>query len=70
MSTKSRTVGISAKLLSELEAAVANATKGILDSDLAKKACNEMDRMREEMRKKTGILDVAVELVREARDHR
>jgi hypothetical protein len=31
------------------------------------KACKEMDRMREDLRKKVGELDVAVDLIRDAR---
>ena len=68
MSTKTKT-GISPKLLAELQAAVANAANGVRDNVDAKKACREMDRMREELRKEKGILDVAVGLIRETRNN-
>ena len=56
------------KLLADLQEAMGNAAMGIRDPEVAKKACKDMDRMREELRKKVGILDVAADLVRETRD--
>lgn len=38
------------------------------DPDLVRKACERMDQMREELRARIGTVDVAVELIREARD--
>lgn len=38
------------------------------DREAMRRACEEMDRMREETRQRVGIVDVAVELVRDARD--
>ena len=38
------------------------------DRDTMRKACDEMDRLREETRERVGVVDVAVELVRDARD--
>jgi hypothetical protein len=32
------------------------------------KACDEQDRVREELRQRLGELDVAVDLIREVRD--
>ena len=37
------------------------------DPELVRKACEEMDAAREELRKRIGIVDVAVELIRAAR---
>jgi hypothetical protein len=37
------------------------------DPELVRKACEEMDATREEIQRRIGIVDVAVELVREAR---
>jgi hypothetical protein len=37
------------------------------DPELVRKACEEMDATREEIRRRVGIVDIAVELVREAR---
>lgn len=38
------------------------------DRETMRKACEEMDRLREETRHRVGIVDVAVEFVRDARD--
>lgn len=38
------------------------------DRETMRKACEEMDRLREETRERVGIVDVAVEFVRDARD--
>jgi hypothetical protein len=38
------------------------------DRETMRKACEEMDRLREETRARVGVVDVAVELVRDARD--
>jgi hypothetical protein len=38
------------------------------DPEAVRQACEQMDRMREELRAKFGTMEVAVELIREARD--
>jgi len=52
----------------ELEAVVANLGKGPRDLEEVRKACERMDRMREELRQRIGIVDAAVDLVRDARN--
>ena len=37
------------------------------DPEMVRKACEEMDAAREELRKRIGTIEVAVELVRDAR---
>ena len=44
--------------------------KGIRRPDKMKAACERMDRMREENRKLFGEQNIAVDLIRETRDHR
>ena len=39
-----------------------------VDPEAMKRACERMDRMREEMRKRVGEVEVAVSLIRESRD--
>ena len=56
------------KLIEELREALDNAVKGRRDPMTIKKACRDMDRMREETRQAVGILDVAVDLIRQGRD--
>ena len=50
-----------------LEAALKRA-KGVRDPETLKKVIEEMNRSREETRKRIGIVNVAVELVRDARN--
>lgn len=52
----------------ELDAAMARLMKGIRDPEAGRKAREDMDRMREETRQRVGTVEVAVELVRNARD--
>jgi hypothetical protein len=59
---------IPAELIAELRAATERAAKGVRDPEVMRRACERMDRMREELRRRAGDLDVAVELIREARD--
>ena len=59
---------IPAELMAELQKAADNAAKGIRDPEEAKKACEEMDRIREQIRARHGILDIGVPAIRELRD--
>lgn len=59
---------IPADVMAELRAATDRAARGVRDPAVMRRACERMDRMREELRRRTGNLDVAVELVREGRD--
>ena len=52
----------------ELDSAMARLMKGVRDPEAGRKAREDMDRMREETRKRIGTVEVAVELVRDARD--
>lgn len=59
---------ISPELLAALQEAADNAARGVRDPEAMKRACDRMDRMREELRQRQGEMNVAVELVRETRD--
>jgi hypothetical protein len=52
----------------ELQEAVERLTRGVRDPAAARQACARMDRMREELRERIGTVEVAVELIRDARD--
>ena len=52
----------------ELQEAVDRLAKGIRDPEAMNRACERMDRMREEMRQRVGEVEVAVDLIRESRD--
>jgi hypothetical protein len=56
------------ELMAELQQAAENAAKGISDPEEAKKACEEMDQIREQIRARHGILDIGVPAIRELRD--
>lgn len=61
--------GIPAELMAELQRAADNAAKGIAcDPEERKKAREEMDRIRESIRARHGILDIGVPAIRELRD--
>ena len=52
----------------ELQEAVDRLVNGIRDPEAMRRACERMDRMREEMRKRVGEVEVAVCLIRDSRD--
>ena len=56
------------EVLAELQHAAEQAARGIRDPEEMERACERMDRMREQMRREHGETNVAVELIREARD--
>lgn len=51
-----------------MQEAADNAAKGIRDPEDMRKAAEDMDRISEEIRKKHGLLDIAVPYIRELRD--
>lgn len=53
--------------LAELRQAAELAARGVRDPEEMRKACERMDRMREENRKRFGAQDVAVDIIREMR---
>lgn len=64
----STTETIPADVMAELRAATERAARGVRDTEAMRRAYERMDRMREELRQRTGELDVAFDLIREARD--
>jgi len=56
------------ELMAEMQERAENAARGVIDPDARQKAAERMDRMREEFRQKHGEVNLAVELIREARD--
>jgi len=65
MSTDTTTTADASK---ELEEAIDRLINGVRDPETMRKACEEMDLMREETRQRIGTVEVAVELVRDFRD--
>jgi hypothetical protein len=68
MSIGTTTTGIPPEVMVELEEAARYAASGIRDPEIMRKAAESMDRTREELRRKYGEMNVAVDLVREVRD--
>ena len=67
MSTSEPSRGFEPTVRTELEAAV-RALAGPRDREAMRQATERMDRMREELRQTRGEMNVAVDLIREARD--
>jgi hypothetical protein len=55
------------EIVSQMQAAVENAAKGVRDPERIKRARESMDRIREEIRKQHGVLDIGVAAIRELR---
>ena len=68
MTTTEKSLKIPAEVMTELEEAARFALSGIRDPEAMRRACERMDRMREEVRKKHGLLDIGVPSIRELRD--
>jgi hypothetical protein len=56
------------QVMAELQAAADRVAEGIRDPEIMAKACERMDQLREEIRRKHGILDIGVPAIRELRD--
>ena len=59
---------VSPELLAQLQSAVDDAAAGRRDREEMRAACERMDRLGEEVRKRQGVLDVGVPAIRELRD--
>jgi hypothetical protein len=59
---------IPTEVMAELRQAAERAAQGIRDPEEMSRACEEMDRVREEIRRKHGTLDIGVPAIRELRD--
>jgi len=70
MKTTENIVGILGELKSDLREALDMLARGIRDPEATKKACERMDRMREENRKLFGEQSIAVKIIRDMRNGR
>ncbi len=59
---------IPAELMAELQKAADDLANGLRDPEEARKACERMDRLGEEVFRRHGILDIGVPAIRELRD--
>jgi hypothetical protein len=69
MNTTEIISGISEEVKAQLRQTLDDLVKGIRRPDKMKAACERMDRMHEENRKRFGEQNIAVDLIRETRDH-
>ena len=60
--------GIPRELLAEMEEAARLALANVRDPEKMRLACERMDRMREEVYRRHGLLDIGVPAIRELRD--
>jgi len=68
MITTEKASVIPAALQADIRVALDKLARGIRDPEAARKACERMDRMREENKLLLGELSSAVEIIREIRD--
>ena len=68
MSSEPNTAGIPAALMIELLVAAVRAAQGVRVLDDMRRAAASMDRVREEIRRRHGLLDIAVPALHELRD--
>jgi hypothetical protein len=52
----------------EMQRRADRASLGVIDPDARRKAAERLDQMRQEFRRRHGEVNLAVELIREARD--
>ena len=69
MNTTETATSIPEDVKAQLRQTLDDLVKGIRRPDKMKAACERMDRMREENRKLSGEQNIAVDLIRESRDH-
>jgi hypothetical protein len=68
MSAMPNSPAIPPELRAELQDRAERAARGLIDPETRRIAREPMDRMRDEFRRKHGEVNLAVELIREARD--
>ena len=68
MSIDTPPAGIPADLMAELQAAADRAATGVRDPEAMRRASADTDRIREEIRRQHGVLDVGGPAIRELRD--
>jgi hypothetical protein len=66
--TQAKGTGIPPEEMAELQAAADRAARGVRDPEAMRTACERMDRTREAIRQRAGLLDFAVPTIRALRD--
>jgi hypothetical protein len=60
--------GIPSALMAELRQAAERAAKGVRDPEAMRQACERMDRISEQIRKRHGVLDIGTPAIRALRE--
>ena len=60
--------GIPSNLMVELQRAAERAAQGIRDPEAMRQACERMDRISEQIRKRHGVLDIGTPAIRALRE--
>ena len=68
MSTDTLPTAIPPALMAELQAAADRAARGVRDPEAMRQASADMDRIREEIRQRHGVLDIGGPAIRDLRD--
>lgn len=68
MSTTDIAMGVPPELATEFREALDDLAKGVRRPEKMRSACQRIDRLREENRKVFGEQNIAVSLIRQARD--
>lgn len=68
MSVDITPTGIPRDLMAEIQAVADRAVAGVRDTLAMRKASEEMDRIREDIRRQHGVLDIGGPAIRELRD--
>ena len=55
------------EVMAELRQAAERAAAGVRDPETMRRACERMDRLREEIRRMHGVLDIGVPAIRDLR---
>ena len=66
--TETKPSGLPSELLAEMREAARIAMSRVRDPEIMRRACEEMDRISEEVYRKHGLLDIGVPAIRELRD--
>ena len=65
MDTATEVTNLAPELMHELEAAIGRASRGVRDPGAMVRAFESMDRIREDIRREHGVLDIGFPAIRE-----
>lgn len=68
MATAEDRTAVPLDVMADLQQAADRAAKGIRDPEQMRRACEEMDHIRQQILEEHGVLDIGVPAIRELRD--